>query len=182
MSHLLGASSFDRLARSDDAALDALFGAAPAPSFDALAGYEWRGYYTAPNVRYLGLKKLIKAFFRAEHGDEGCDIKVFQNAFADPWKPRTRRGRLDAFAFYRVGPQTEATRLARNPRALLIDYAASPRNPVYHVERAIRDYLVQPFAEDPDVMLGRAYVGIGAYRFASSFFVLQRGAPFRWPL
>lgn len=175
-------SAFDRLVRSDDATLDALFAASPPPTFDALVGYEWRGYNTDPNLKYLGLRKFIKAFFRAQHGDEGCNLKVFQNAFADPWKPRTRQGRLDAFAFYLVGPQTEATRLERNPRALLIDYAASPRNPVYHVERTIRDYVVQPIAEEPDVMLGRAFVGIGSFRVAASFFVIQRGAPFSWPV
>lgn len=178
----MSASAFERLALADEATLDALFAASPAPSFETLVGFEWRGYNTDPNLKYLGLKKFIKAFFRAQHGDEGCNVKVFQNAFAEPWKPRTRRGRLDAFAFYLVRPQTDATRLERNPQALLIDYAASPRNPIYHVERTIRDYVVQPFAEDADVMLGRAYVGVGGYRFASSFFVIQRGAPFTWPV
>jgi hypothetical protein len=175
-------TTFARLARSDDPSLEALFAASPAPSFDALVGFEWRGYNTDPNLRYLGLKKFIKTFFRAEHGDEGCNIKVLQNALAEPWKPRTRRGKLDAFAFYLVRPQDERTRLARNPRALLFDYAASPRNPFYHVERTIRDYVVQPVASEPEVMLGRAFVGIGNARFTASFFVIQRGAPFTWPV
>ena len=178
----MSASAFEQLVRSDDRTLDKIFAASPAPAFDALVGFEWRGWNTDPNLKYLGLKKFIKAFFRAEHGDEGCNVKVFQNALADPWKPRTRRGKLDAFAFYLVRSQDERTRLARNPRALLIDYAASRRNPVYHVERTIRDYLVQPYAEDRDTMLGRAYVGIGRARFASSFFVIERGAPFSWPV
>lgn len=178
----MSASPFDRLVASDDRALDELFAASPAPPFDLLVGYEWRGWNTDPNLKYLGLKKFIKAFFRAENGDEGCNIKVFQNALAEAWKPRTRRGRLDAFAFYLVRPQDARTRLARNPGALLIDYGASPRNPVYHVERTIRDYVVQPYPDEPDVMLGRAYVGIGSARFASSFFVIQRSAPFTWPV
>ena len=178
----MSASAFERLVRSDERTLDELFAASPAPEFETLVGFEWRGWNTDPNLKYLGLKKFIKAFFRAEHGDEGCNVKVFQNDLADPWKPRTRLGKLDAFAFYLVRPQDERTRLPRNPGALLIDYAASPRNPIYHVERTIRDYVVQPSAEDPNVMLGRAYVGIGAMRFASSFFVIERGAPFSWPV
>ena len=178
----MSSAAFERLARSDDATLDALFAASAAPSFDTLVGFEWRGYNTDPNLRYLGLRKFIKAFFRAEHGDEGCNVKVFQNAFADPWKPRTRRGKVDAFAFYLVRQQDPRTRLPRNEHALLIDYAASSRNPLYHVERTIRDYLVQPSPDDPDVMLGRAYIGIGSLRMASSFFVVQRGAPFTWPV
>ncbi len=173
---------FERLARSDDRTLGALFAASPASPFDSIAGYEWRGWNTDPRLRYLGLQKFVKAFFRAEHGDEGCSIKVFQNPFGDPWKPRTRQGRLDAFAFALVRPQDARTRLERNPRALLIDHGASPRNPLHHLERTIRGYLVQPSADEPDVMLGRAFVGIGRARFASSFFVIQRGAPFAWPL
>ena len=175
-------SAFDRLVRTDDSTLDEIFAASAPPDFETLLGFEWRGWNTDPNLKYLGLKKFVKAFFRAEHGDEGCNIKVFQNALAAPWKPRTRRGRLDAFAFYLVRPQSDRTRLARNPRALVIDYGASPRNPFYHVERTIRDYVVQPSAEDRDVMLGRAYVGIGSMRFSSSFFVIERGAPFSWPV
>jgi hypothetical protein len=176
------AAAFDRLASSDDQTLDKLFASSPPPVFDALVGYRWRGYNTDPNLRYLGLKKFIKAFFRAEHGDEGCNIKVFQDAITEPWRPRTRRGKIDAFAFYLVRPQSARTRLARNGSALLIDYGASSRNPIYHVERTILDYLVQPFAEDPDVMLGRAFVGFGRMRMASSFFVLHRDAPFVWPV
>ena len=178
----MSAVLFDRLARSDDRTLEALFAASAAPSFDALVGYEWRGWNTDPNLKYLGLKKFIKAFFRDAHGDEGCNIKVFQNALEAEWKPRTRRGKIDAFAFYLVRPQDDRTRIALNPRALLIDYGASPRNPPYHVERTIRDYVVQPDAGEPDLMLGRAYVGVGRLRVASSFFVIWRGAPFSWPV
>jgi hypothetical protein len=175
-------SSFEQLSRSSDRELEALFAASPPPDFDSLVGFEWRGYNTDPNLRYLGLKKFIKTFFRAQYGDEGCNIKVFQNAFTEAWTPRMRQGKVDAFAFYLVRPQDTPTRLERNPRALLIDYAASPRNPVYHVERTIRDYLVRPVPDDPDVMLGRAFVGIGRVRVVSSFFLIQRGAPFTWPV
>jgi hypothetical protein len=174
--------TFARLARSDDRSLEEMFTSSPPPPFATLVGFQWLGYNTDPNLRYLGLRKFIKAFFRAEHGDEGCNVKVFQNAFTEPWKPRTHGGKIDAFAFYLVRPQGSRTRLARNPHALLIDYGASPRNPFYHVERTIRDYLVQPFADDPDVMLGRAFVGLGGARFASSFFVIERDAQFAWPL
>lgn len=175
-------AAYERLAHSDDRTLDELFAASLAPSFEALVGYRWRGWNTDPNLKYLGLKKFIKAFFRAEHGDEGCNVKVRQNAFAEPWIPRRRHGHDDAFAFYLVRTQSAGTRIARNPGALLIDYAASSRNPAYHIERTIRDYIVQPFSDDADVMLGRAFVGIGRMRVASSFFVIERAEPFAWPL
>jgi len=173
--------SFEGLARTSDGLLEQIFAASPPPTFDSLAGFMWRGFNTDPNLRFLGIRKFIKAFFRAEYGEEGCNIRVAQNRFADPWMAQQRNGKPNAFAFYLVSAQLPATRLVRNPAALLVDYAASPRNPAYHIERTIRDYLVRPDASQPDVLLGRAFVGIGALRVASSFFVLERLAQFSWP-
>lgn len=175
-------SSFERLARASDRELQALFVASPAPPFDDLVGFQWRGYNTDPNLRFLGLRKFIKAFFRAEHGDEGCNVRVEQNDLAGSWLPRMRGGKVDAFAFYLVAPQDERRRFAPNPRALVIDYGASPRNPWYHVERTIRDYLVRPLPQEPDVLLGRAWVGVGRAGVTASFFVLDRLGRFSWPV
>jgi hypothetical protein len=170
-------SQYVRLALSDNRSLDSIFATAEAPPFETLVDFQWRGYNTDPNLRVLGLRKFIKAFFRGRNGDEGCNVKVEQNRLSEPWIPRTRNGGIDAFAFYLVGPQTPRTRLERNPNALLIDYAATPRNPAWHVERLIRDYVVQPFADNPDLVIGRAFLGIRRARFASSYFILERLAP-----
>ena len=167
-------SQYVRLARSDNRTLDSIFATAVAPAFETLVDFQWRGYNTDPNLRVLGLRKFIKAFFRGRNGEEGCNVKVEQNQLSEPWIPRLRNGGIEAFAFYLVGSQTSPTRLDRNPNALLIDYAASPRNPAWHVERLIRDYVVQPFADNPDLMIGRAFLGIGRARFASSYFVIER--------
>ena len=166
-------STFDRLCRADERTLAELFASAPPPTFDAINGFWWRGFNTQARLRLLRLRKFIKAFFRDERGDEGCNIKVAQNDLTQPWLPRLRGGRLQPFAFYTVHAQDERTRLKANPNALVIDYAATPRNPRYHIERLILDYVVQPF-DDPDVLLGRAYVGVGRARMASSFFVIGR--------
>jgi hypothetical protein len=174
-------SLFERLARSGDQELEAVFAASVAPEFDSLTGFMWSGFNTDPNLRYIGIRKFIKAFFRAEYGEEGCNVRVAQNPLGSPWLVQRRNGKPNAFAFYLVSAQTPSARLARNPNALLIDYAGSPRNPAYHVERIIRDYLVRPDPSEPDVLLGRAFVGFGRLRFASSFFVLERLGPFAWP-
>lgn len=173
---------FERLARADDATLDRLFATAAAPSFDELVGHEWLGFNTDPLLARLGLRKFTKAFFRADHGDEGCNIKIWQDGLDAPWRPRLLRNAVDTFAYYLVRQQDERTRLPRNQGALVIDYAASPRNPPWHIERIIRDYLVRPVADEPDVMLGRAFLGVGRARVASTFFVLERGGPFGWPV
>jgi hypothetical protein len=171
-------SLFERLARSDNAGLDAIFRRSPPPEYEQLVGYQWRGWNTDPNLRYLGLRKFIKAFFRGEYGEEGCNVRVAQSDLSEPWRQLLRNGRIRPYAFYAVGAQTTATRQPANPRALLLDYGASARNPWWHIERRIRDYLVRPSADEPDVMLGRAWLGFGTVRFASSFFVIERFAEF----
>lgn len=175
-------ASFEELALSSERELTRIFAVAAPPPFDQLAGSMWRGYNVDPATGLLGIRKFIKAFFSAEHGEEGCNMRVFQGALDAPWVPRTRQGKMEGYAFYLVSAQDAARRCAANPNALLIDYAASPRNPPYHIERLLRDYLVQPDPAVPDVLLGRAYLGIAQLRTPSSFFVLERIGPFTWPL
>ncbi len=63
------------------------------------------------------------------------------------------------------------------PNGILLDYGASPRNHRLAPERVLRDYLVQPYADDPDLLLGKAYLAFGSWRVASNFFVLGRLSP-----
>jgi hypothetical protein len=171
-------TQYDRLATASNRALTEIFRRSPPAAFDDIVGWQWRGWNTDPNLRYLGLSKFIKGFFRGENGDEGSNVRVRQSGLHDPWQPILRDGRIQPWAFYLVRPQQPATRITLNPRALLLDYGATPRNPWFHIERRIRDYLVQPSADEPDLLLGRAWLGFGSWRFPSSFFVLERWKPF----
>jgi hypothetical protein len=38
----------------------------------------------------------------------------------------------------------------------------------------LRDYIVQVYPDDPDLLLGKAYLAFGSLRIPVSFFVLQR--------
>ncbi len=40
--------------------------------------------------------------------------------------------------------------------------------------KVLRDYVVQPDAHDPNVMLGKAYIALGPLRLYSNFFVIER--------
>lgn len=60
------------------------------------------------------------------------------------------------------------------PQALLLNYGASPHNAAFKIERLLRDYLVQPFLAQPDILLGKAYFAFGPSRLPSIFFVLER--------
>jgi hypothetical protein len=63
---------------------------------------------------------------------------------------------------------------------LLLNYGASLRNPRRGVERLLRDYLVQPYAQNPDLLLGKAYFAFGSRRVFSNFFVIERLRPTDW--
>ena len=60
------------------------------------------------------------------------------------------------------------------PRALLLNYDC-PRTPFWNPSSLLRDYLVQPYADNPDLLLGKAYGALPlGRRLFVSFFVLER--------
>ena len=152
----MSGSRFERLALSDNQTLEPLLAAGRPPSFDALIDFEWHGYNTDSNLRFLGLRKFSKAFFRAEHRDQGCNIKVTQNVLTDPWLPRLRGGAIDAYAFFLVRLPDTRTHLAGNPGAVALARRPEPNGgddlALARIRRE-RDQAALRFAKDRD--LGR---------------------------
>ena len=159
--------TFDEMTRMTNADLEKLFLAGRAPDPAALAGYEWRGWNVPWYTRVFGIQKFIKGFFAKPGGVEGYNVPVRQDYLADPW---TRKARAKPFGFYRVVP---------TPEGLLLDYGASARNPRYRPERVLRDYLVVPDPARTDLLLGKAYLALGA-RVPSNFFILERLGRTEW--
>ena len=60
---------------------------------------------------------------------------------------------------------------ARYPKALLLDYSLGG-NGLFGPP--LRDYVVQIYPDDPDLLLGKAYVALGPLRVPVGFFVLKR--------
>lgn len=147
------------------AELDELMARGKAPSEDALAGWEFRGWNHPPVLALLGIRKFVKGFFRGD-GLEGYNRPPRQDGFESEWSGAGR-----PFGFYRIGP-AKAPDL-RVPQALLLDYGASPRNPSWKPERFLRDYLVQPDPSEPDVFLGLATLALPG-RPATNHFLLER--------
>lgn len=154
-----------RLAAASRDELEALLRGGAAPTPEALAGFEFRGWNHPFFASVLGIRKFVKGFFLAD-GLEGYNIPVRQDGLAAPW---TAKGK--PFGFYRVVAADD-----RYPRSALLDYGASPRNAFYRPERVIRDYLV---SVEPDLMLGKAYLQLGV-RVFSNFFILERLRPTSW--
>jgi len=123
-------------------------------------------------ARLIGIRKFRKGFWTTPEGIAmGYNIPVRQNGLDQEWLPKPDAQHPRHFGYYRVQPvASEAEHPVGN--ALLLDYGQG-QNPWWNFTWVLRDYLRQPFADDPDVLLGAAYVKIGALRFFSNFFALR---------
>lgn len=163
--------TFEDLARAPNAELERLLSRSPAPDLKTLAGWEFRGWNTPWFCSAIGIRKFIKGFFDAGDGLEGYNIPPRQNGLRGPWLHKPSAENPKRFGFYRVLPEPGGR--------LLLDYGASPRNPALAPERLLRDYLVAPDPARPELLLGKAYLALGA-RVPVSFFVLERLRPSAW--
>jgi hypothetical protein len=95
-----------------------------------------------------------------------------------PWAQQPSPEDPRAFGFFDVRRVDAESRDNRYPRATLLDYGSSPRNRLTKIDdltmKVLRDYVVQPDARDPNVMLGKAYIALGPFRLYSNFFVIER--------
>jgi hypothetical protein len=165
---------FLELARSSDAQLEKILRASKAPALESLVGYEWRGSNISWRIKLLGLQKFIKGFFREAESVVGYNIPVQQNGLDQPWLDRPTLESPKRFAFYLVTQVDRESVDNLYPKAILLDYGASHRNPANGIERLLRDYVVQPDPNNPDLLLGKAYLAVGPLRLPSNFFVLER--------
>ena len=165
---------FRALALSRNSRLEQILRASKGPALESLVGFEWRGYNVPWFTRLLGIQKFIKGFFQAGDRVEGYNIPVQQNGLEGPWLDRPTPEAPERFGFYYVARVDQESADNFYPEAILLDYGASPRNPAYGIERLLRDYVVQPDPENPDLLLGKAYFALGGLRLPSNYFVLER--------
>ncbi len=173
---------YRELTRMPNGELESVFRAAVQPKPESLVGFEWRGYNTPFFARLLGIQKFIKGFFLEGNDSlvEGYNVPVRQNGIDGPWLHKPSADAPKRFGFYHVYPVRADERDNLYPNALLLNYGASTRNPFYRVERVLRDYVVQPDASNPDLLIGKAYLAFGPVRVPSNFFILERLRPVTW--
>ncbi|MBM4319258.1 MAG: hypothetical protein FJ125_04680 [Deltaproteobacteria bacterium] len=154
------------------------------PALESLAGWEFKGYNTPDYTRLLGIRKFKKGFFRPAGAlepltcVEGYNVKIRQNhSLSLPWEDELRQGRTQRFGFYEVRPVDLGDTDNRYPNAVLIDYGRSPRNPKADPSRLLRDYLVQVYPDQADLLLGKAFLSAGFFRICVGYFVLGRHNP-----
>jgi hypothetical protein len=162
------------LARFSNATLEALFRISKGPAPEALAGWEWRGYNTPWTHSLLGIRKFIKGFFKNTDGKvEGYNIPPRQNAIAQEWLHKPSAESPKRFGFFTVDKVQPLSVDNLYINAVLLDYGASSRNDPWRPERVLRDYVIQPDAGNPDLLVGKAYLALGPRLFAN-FFIIER--------
>jgi hypothetical protein len=167
------------LVKAPSSELEAKMRAGTAPDLDTLVGWEFAGTNTGAMTDLLGIRKFKKGFYRGEprvsEGPEpfiqGYNVVVAQNGIGAPSIARPSEDTPKRHGFYRVHRVIAGARDAKYENALLLDYGLGKNgaNPA----GLLRDYLVQIDPKDPDLLLGKAYLALGA-RVPAGFFVLVR--------
>ena len=168
---------FREFAQSSHAQLEIILRASKGPALEPLVGFEWRGFNTSWRLKAMGLQKFIKGFFQEGKRVEGYNIPVRQNGLDAPWIDQPTPEAPKRFAFYLVTQVDRASVDHLYLKAILLDYGSSHRNSAYSIERLVSDYVVQPDPDNPDLLLGKAYLAIGPLRLPSNYFVLERLRP-----
>ncbi|HEY3359410.1 MAG TPA: hypothetical protein VGQ83_39535 [Polyangia bacterium] len=150
------------------------------PELERLAGWEFRGYNTPEFAALLGIKKFKKGFYKdganATAGRiQGYNVEVKQSPIGvgDPWVDAMKGADSHKFGWYNVYPVDLSEPDAKYPNAVLINYD-SDKNFKLDPTRLLRDYLVQVYADNPDLYLGKAFIALGPVRVFVSYFVLER--------
>jgi hypothetical protein len=149
-----------------------------APRLEDLSGWEFRGGNALILTRLIGIRKFVKGFYegpaRAQGPEpfvQGYNAKVRQNADEAEHLLKPSAEHPKRHDFFRVYAASANARDNRYPNSLLLDYGLGG-NGLFGAP--LRDYLVQVYPDDRDLLLGKAYVALAGMRIPVSFFVLQR--------
>ncbi len=171
--------TYNELATASNAELEVIFRAGTQPAPEQFAGFEFQGFNTPFFARLLGIQKFIKGMFRNAKGAvEGYNIPVKQNGLEGPWEYKNPANPR-RFGFYDVYPVKASEADRTYPNATLLNYGSSPRNGLFD-PWMLRDYMVQPYKENPDLFIGKAYLRFGPLNIPSNFFILNRLRPSEW--
>ncbi len=170
MSHPYARVSYEDLAQFPVSELNKVMANGATPLTEELAGYEFRGFNPPAHMKALGIQKFIKGFFQDAKGLGGYNtfVQSPRSGLKGPWESKGKR-----HGFYDVLPISRGARYDEFTNAVLLDYG-SGRNASLDPESAIRDYLVQVDPGNPELYLGKAYLDLGAFRFFSNFFIIER--------
>ncbi len=152
------------------------------PSFESLAGWEFAGANANAGAELIGVRKFKKGFYeggvpRVDVGPtpflQGYNVLCFQDGLYMAHRAKPNEEHPKRFGFYRVHAVQPGARDNVYEHALLLDYGLGANG----VSEAtlLRDYLVQVYPDDPDLLLGHAFYALPfGLRVSLGFFVLSR--------
>lgn len=168
--------SYESLCESPSGRLEEIVRTQPAPAFESLAGWEFRGFNVMALTEVLRIRKFKKGFYADARDPSrlyGYNVRVEQNGRRRPWVPVLRHGQPLRHGLYDVTRVTAEGPDGLYPQSLLLDYGCG-RNPTLDPSRFLRDYLVQAAPDEPDLLVGKAYIALGPVRVPGGYFVLER--------
>ena len=152
---------------------DRIFEAGAKPTVEELAGWDFCGWNCSLVPKLGGFQKFLKGFYRPpqSEGDEfaGFNCPVIQNGIDGEWLARPADDAPKRFGFYSVTPWNGQG----GAHSLLLDYGAHPANLFVDPTRLIRDLLVK-VEGNPDLLLGKAHLALGAWLFVGYFLLRRR--------
>jgi hypothetical protein len=168
------------LALADNDELDHVMRCGVAPDPTRMLGWEFKGYNTFDLTQMLGIRKFKKGFYQEDPvadphlGINGYNVQSVVNGLGEDWFDKIKNGNSIKHGWYDCTPVDLNSTDNKYPNALLLNYAC-PKNPTLDPSRQLRDYLVQPYADNHDLLLGKAYIALfGPLRMFVSYFILER--------
>ena len=150
------------------------------PDPEKIIGWEFRGWNTLDLTALAGIRKFKKGFYHEDpvadpqQGIQGYNVQIVANGLGDDWFDKIKRGSSIKHGWYNCGPVDLNAVDNKYPNALLINYDTD-KNPIIDPSKKLRDYIVKPYADNDDLMLGKAFIAVaGPFRIFVSYFVLER--------
>jgi hypothetical protein len=159
------------LARLPSSELEHLLQYGERPDFAALDGFIFKG----ANVTFPGIvmfPRFAKGFFTESGRQMGYNVPVERGPITEPYYTKPRE-KPQPFGFYEVIPQAPGGDHTLYPTSVLLDYSKGGN---WGPDRLLRDFLVQVEPNNPDLLLGKAYLDLGAW-VPVGFFALERWGP-----
>ena len=159
---------------------DELFHRGVMPEFENLAGWQFKGWNSSLVSAAMGIRRFIKGFWDKGGDWEDCDSIWGYNLWvrqagrpsdnwiaSNSWFPslptETPPANPVRHGIYKVLPAKNSPGDHKFPHALLLDYGQG-NNPLTHMGRNLRDYMIQVYEDDPTLLLGKAYAAVGKER------------------
>lgn len=166
--------TFEMLKKYTTQELHHLFTESKPAHFDEVKEYAFIGYNTNSLTGILGFRNFIKVFeYSTEKGKWGYNIIVSQKKSSnfDTYIKRDKKGIPAQQGFYSVYENKK-----NETKGLVIDYGTG-LNSFLEPARFLKDYLVVPSADNPNLFLGKAFLNLNGKLFFLSYFILERFKP-----